>query len=162
MYLPTSFISIAFLFLALFVLTLFPHWHKEMDPEGEEVEIKAFPSRKLTHSSLTLSTFGLFFGFTATFWQQIGTSAAASMAGTLYYGQITAHFVTTAMATGCVGVGLSSLAVLGLTTMVLSLSLIKRLADEEEKEELIGRIRVVFKMQDASSSLASKVCSHSL
>lgn len=113
------------------LLSTFPGWHEEVNDDESTIEVKPFPSRQVSHAALAASAVGFAFGLISALWQHINSAAAASMAEKLSYGQITGHVGSAAMAFGWIGVVLIGVVSLGLLVMILSISLIRRLTDEE-------------------------------
>lgn len=113
------------------MLSTFPGWHEEVDEEGSTVEVRPFPSRKVSQAALGSLTVGFAFGIISALWQHISAAAAASMAEKMSYGQINGHVGPAAMAFGWIGVGLITLVALGLLVMILSIKLIQQLIDDE-------------------------------
>ncbi|KAJ5088597.1 Ca2+ regulator and membrane fusion protein Fig1-domain-containing protein [Penicillium angulare] len=125
------FVVIATAIIASVMLSTFPGWHEEEDDAGSAVEVKPFPSRPMTQAVLVTSIVGMSFCFVSVLWQHMNSAAAASMAEKLSYGQITGHVGTAAMTFGWLGMGLIAVEVFGIAIMILSISLIRRLTDEE-------------------------------
>ena len=112
----------------------FPGWHEETDDEGSEVEVKPFPSRPVTYVALGASTLGFIFALISVLWQHVNSSAAGTMAETLTYGAVEGHVGTGAMILGWAGVALICIVALAMLVMIMSVSIIRQLDDEDEEK----------------------------
>ncbi|KAJ5664658.1 hypothetical protein N7462_011471 [Penicillium macrosclerotiorum] len=131
-------ITIILIATCLIVLSTFPGWHEEFDETGSDIEVRPFPKPSAVTACLFTTGLGFGFGLTSILWQHINSSSTASMTETLTYGAASGHVGSSAMALGWIGVGLIALVGLGILTMKLSISYIKRLHDENDQHSMTG------------------------
>jgi len=122
--------AVVLAFAAVLLLGTFPGWHKDVDAEGDEHEIKPFPSRLVTSVALACLILSFIFALISTLWQHIAAVAVATSLSTFIGGAITSHVGATSMALGWTAVGLLALAIMGVLVMILSIQLLDRLTDE--------------------------------
>lgn len=122
---------IAVSFIGFLLLSTFPGWHEEVDDSGSEREVKPFPSRPVSYAVFYALAIAFAFGFVSALWQHINSSSTASMVETLTYGVVSGHVGPAAMALGWIAVGLIGIAALGMIVMIMSISLIRKLTDDE-------------------------------
>jgi len=118
-------------FICFLLLGTFPGWHQETDESGSEVEVKPFPSRRVSHAAAMTLVPGLMLAFISVLWQHINASAAASMVETFSYGGVSGHVGPAAMVLAWVAIFLISFVAIGLIVMIISIRLIKQLTDDE-------------------------------
>ncbi|KAF7593470.1 hypothetical protein BBP40_011476 [Aspergillus hancockii] len=125
------FITIALVFIAILLMGTFPGWHEEISANGSEREVKPFPSRPVSQTALGCIGIASALGLISILWQHVNSSAAASMATSLTYGAIESHVGTAAMILGWAAVVLVGIATIALLVMILSISLIRQLTEED-------------------------------
>ncbi|KAJ5663109.1 hypothetical protein N7507_003840 [Penicillium longicatenatum] len=126
------YISVVLIFACFLLLSTFPGWHSETLDGGSEVEVKPFPSRPVSQLALGIITLSFGFLFVSVFWQHINSSSTASMAETLTYGAVSGHVGTAAMVLGWFAVGLTASVTIGLLIMIMSISILSRLTDDDD------------------------------
>lgn len=95
------------------------------------MEVKSFPSRPVSQAAFAALITAFAFGFISVLWQHINSSSTASMVETLTYGAVSGHVGPAAMALGWIAVGMVGVAAFGLLIMIMSISLIRKLTEEE-------------------------------
>ncbi|KKK24409.1 hypothetical protein AOCH_004791 [Aspergillus ochraceoroseus] len=103
-------IAVILSFFCFILLATFPGWHEHLDPEGSEVEIKAFPSRPVS--------------------QHTASVAASTIAQDLGNGSVKSGVGTSAMVLGWFAFALMVIVTIGLLLMILSLRLLNQLTDD--------------------------------
>ncbi|KAA8649324.1 hypothetical protein EYZ11_011168 [Aspergillus tanneri] len=121
------FIAVVLTFLCFILLSTFPGWHEEIGEDGSEREVKPF----LFRAALGLGALGFIFGLDSILWQHVNSSAAGTMSERLTYGAIESHVGMAAMVLGWAAVVCMAIVALALLVMVMSVSLIRQLMDEE-------------------------------
>lgn len=118
--------------IAFILLSTFPGWHEERDENGSDVEIKPFPSRPVSQCVLIALVLGFSLGIISILWQHINSSSTASMAEILNYGAVSGHVGVGSMALGWIAVIIIGIVATAMLVMIMSISLIRRLTDDEE------------------------------
>src|SRR5690606_5570460 len=95
-----------------------------VDSEGSECEVKPFPSRKISIAATSLSLVASVMALMSAFWQHLSSASAITMVEALTYGAVTWHVGAGAMAIGWVATALCLTVVIGLLTMILSISIL--------------------------------------
>ncbi|KAF7122253.1 hypothetical protein CNMCM5793_000210 [Aspergillus hiratsukae] len=125
------FIAVVLTFICFILLTTFPGWHEEVDQDGEEREVKPFPSPKVSQAALGTSALGFIFGLVSILWQHINSSAAGTMSESLTYGAVEAHVGTAAMILGWAAVVCLGIVALALLVMIMSIRVLHMLTEDE-------------------------------
>ncbi|KAK6839392.1 hypothetical protein PG987_005258 [Apiospora arundinis] len=131
---PLLIIAMISLALSTYLLLTLPGWHEVDDSysqvsEQELAEKKPFPSDKKQHSIFGLLTVASCLGFATVFWQHISSAGSAAIIENMSYNMVKAHVGTLAMALGWVGVFFTLLSLVGVVLMILSIRVMKQLAD---------------------------------
>ncbi|KAJ5471169.1 hypothetical protein N7530_008526 [Penicillium desertorum] len=124
------YIVVALMFICSLLLSTFPGWHEEADDDGEEREVKPFPSQAGLWACLLTASVSSGFGLISILWQHVNSSATATMAEILTYGAVSGHVGGAAMALGWLSIGLVVLVCVGLLEMELSISIIRNLSED--------------------------------
>lgn len=119
------------MFICFLIMGTFPGWHEEQDEVEDTIEVKPFPVRRTANAAVTSILAGSIFAFISILWQHLNTSATASMIETLSYGGVTCHVGPAAMSLAWIAVALIMITGLGLSVMMMSISLIRRLTEED-------------------------------
>ncbi|CRG88182.1 hypothetical protein PISL3812_05209 [Talaromyces islandicus] len=125
-------VAIILAFFCFILLATFPGWHEETDETGSEREIKPFPSRPVSQIALSLICIAAIFVLVSVLWQHTASVAASTMVQTLGNGSVKSGVGTSAMVLGWFGFGLFVVVTIGLLVMILSISILRTLTDEEE------------------------------
>ena len=104
--------------MSIFLLATFPGWHKEVDDDGTEREVKPFPSRPVSLIALAASTLASLLALVSMIWQHTASVAAATTAQHLGYGTVKSAIGPTSLVLGWVGFGAMALGAVGLLVMV--------------------------------------------
>lgn len=118
-------------FFCFILLLTFPGWHEEVDASGSEKEVKPFPSRPVSQSALALIFIASVFVLVSVLWQHTASVAASTVTQDLGNGSVKSGVGSSAMVLGWFGFGLMVVVTIGLLAMILSIRMIKQLADEE-------------------------------
>lgn len=121
----------ALAFITICLLSTFPGWHPERDDSGSDREVKPFPSREISSIALAASTLASMLALVSMMWQHTASVAAATTAQDLGYGTVRSEVGATTLALGWVGFALMALAAVGLLVLVLSLSVLDALTEDE-------------------------------
>ena len=122
--------AIALTVIVMIILASFPGWHEELDENGEEKDVKPFPSRPLVQCALALSALATAFAFVSSLWQHIAAVAAATVAQSMAYGTVESHIGAASVSLGWAGLGLMVVTTIGLAMTISSLDVITNLVDE--------------------------------
>lgn len=128
----TRIIAVILAFVCFILLLTFPGWHEEVDASGSEKEVKPFPSRPVSQSALALIFIASVFVLVSVLWQHTASVAASTVAQDLGNGSVKSGVGSSAMVLGWFGFGLFVVVTIGLLAMILSIRMIKQLADDEE------------------------------
>lgn len=126
-----SIIAIVFAFICFLLLATFPGWHEERS-DGEEVQVKPFPSRPVSQAALALIFIASVFVLVSVLWQHTASVAASQVAQDLGNGSVKSGVGTTAMVLGWFSFGLLVVVTIGLLVMILSINLVRNLQAEDE------------------------------
>ncbi|KAJ5854957.1 hypothetical protein N7534_007500 [Penicillium rubens] len=124
------YIVVALMFICFLLLSTFPGWHEEVGDDGDERQVKPFPSEAALLASLLAASASSGFGLITILWQHVNSSATATMAEILTYGAVSGHVGGVAMTLGWLSIGLIVLVCVGLWALKLSISLITSLTRE--------------------------------
>lgn len=124
--------SIILMLIGFCGLSTFPTWYEETTPDGEEVEVKPFPSRAVSTFILGLYVLTTLFLLVAILWQHVAVVAHSATIEAAFNGAIKGGVGTAAMALGWVAIGTNCLVVLGLGVMLVNLMLLRQLTDDDE------------------------------
>ncbi|KAK2802529.1 hypothetical protein FQN50_007335 [Emmonsiellopsis sp. PD_5] len=123
-------VAIILAFICFLLLATFPGWHEEVDPDGQEREIKPFPSRPVSQAALALIFVASVFILVSVLWQHTASVAASTIAQDLGNGSVKSGVGTSAMILGWFGFGLLVVVTIGLLVMILSISMLAQLTDD--------------------------------
>ncbi|OQD77216.1 hypothetical protein PENDEC_c003G05874 [Penicillium decumbens] len=124
-------VAVVLAFLCFILLATFPGWHEERDDSGSDVEVKPFPSRPVSQAALALIFVSSVFVLVSVLWQHTASVAASTIAQDMGNGSVKSGVGTSAMVLGWFGFVLLVVVTIGLLVMILSISLIRKLTDEE-------------------------------
>ncbi|KAJ5820101.1 hypothetical protein N7474_005692 [Penicillium riverlandense] len=124
-------VAIVLAFFCFLLLATFPGWHEEVDESGSEREVKPFPSRPVSQAALALIFVASVFVLVSVLWQHTASVAASTIAQDMGNGSIKSGVGTSAMVLGWFGFVLMVVVTIGLLVMILSISLIRKLTDDE-------------------------------
>lgn len=124
-------VAVVLAFFCFILLATFPGWHEERDESGSDVEIKPFPSRPVSQAALALIFISTVFVLVSVLWQHTASVAASTIAQDMGNGSVKSGVGTSAMVLGWFGFVLLVVVTIGLLVMILSISLIRKLTDEE-------------------------------
>lgn len=102
-----------------------------METNGSEKEVKPFPSRPVSQVALALIFVASVFVLVSVLWQHTASVAASTIAQDMGNGSVKSGVGSSAMVLGWFGFGLMVVVTIGLLVMILSMSLITQLTDEE-------------------------------
>ncbi|OJD14422.1 hypothetical protein AJ78_05223 [Emergomyces pasteurianus Ep9510] len=123
-------VAIIFAFFCFLLLATFPGWHEEIGENGDDREVKRFPSRAVSQAALALIFVSSVFILVSVLWQHTASVAASTIAQDLGNGVVKSGVGTSAMILGWFGFALLVIVTIGLLMMILSISLLQRLTDE--------------------------------
>ncbi|KAJ5161098.1 hypothetical protein N7492_006490 [Penicillium capsulatum] len=124
-------VAIVFAFFCFILLATFPGWHEEPGDDGSDVEVKPFPSRPVSQAALALIFVSSVFVLVSVLWQHTASVAASTIAQDMGNGVVKSGVGTSAMVLGWFGFVLLVIVTIGLLVMILSISLLRKLTDEE-------------------------------
>lgn len=93
--------------------------------------MKPFPSRPVSQVALALIFVASVFVLVSVLWQHTASVAASTIAQDMGNGSVKSGVGTSAMILGWFGFGLLVVVTIGLLVMILSISLLNQLTDEE-------------------------------
>ncbi|KAH7353489.1 Ca2+ regulator and membrane fusion protein Fig1-domain-containing protein [Plectosphaerella cucumerina] len=123
------FVSVAFAFFAILLLSTFPGWHKEEGSDGSDREVKPFPSRAVSIVSLAVLIVASVLSLLSSFWQHLSSAAASTMSSVFTYGNVVGSIGPAAMALGWVSTFLLLTASVSLLVVILSIRVLRALVD---------------------------------
>ncbi|KAL6408232.1 hypothetical protein AUP68_08084 [Ilyonectria robusta] len=118
---------IIYLILAVVTFVLlarFPGWREEEDPGGSMIDVRPFPSRKLTNIALITNGLGSIGLFISVAWQNIAVASVAAVVEGMRYDGVEVKMGVAAAVLSWLGVLIYALSLLGLTVMVLSITIL--------------------------------------
>jgi hypothetical protein len=118
--------------IAFILMSTFPGWHEESGGSGSDIEVKPFPSRQVLRGVLIVLVIGFGLGIISILWQHINSSSTASVAEILSYGAVSGHVGAGSMALGWISVAIIGLVGTAILTMILSISMLRKLTDDSE------------------------------
>lgn len=124
-------VAIILAFICFLLLATFPGWHEETDEHGSEHDVKPFPSRPVSQVALALIFVASVFVLVSVLWQHTASVGASTIAQDLGNGSVVSGVGTTAMILGWFGFSLFIIVTIGLLVMILSISLLDKLTDDE-------------------------------
>ena len=116
--------------MSICLLLTFSGWHEEVDDDGEEREVKPFPSRKVLLIALAASTLASLLAMVSMIWQHTASVAAATTAQHLGYGTVKSAVGPTSLVLGWLGFGAMAVGAVGLLVMVLGIRILDHLTDD--------------------------------
>ena len=127
----SSIVAVVLAFFCFILLATFPGWHEEQNDAGSDVEVKPFPSRPVPQAALALIFVSSVFVLVSVLWQHTASVAASTICQDMGNGSVKSGVGTSAMVLGWFGFVLLVVVTIGLLVMILSISLIRKLTDEE-------------------------------
>ncbi|MCJ1362269.1 hypothetical protein MMC16_001371 [Acarospora aff. strigata] len=125
-------VAIILAFICFILLATFPGWHEETDEQtGSEHDVKPFPSRPVSQVALALIFVASVFVLVSVLWQHTASVGASTIAQDLGNGSVVSGVGTTAMILGWFGFALFIIVTIGLLVMILSISILDKLTDQE-------------------------------
>lgn len=124
-------VAIVLAFVCFILLATFPGWHEEINDDGSERDVKPFPSRAVSQSALALIFVASVFVLVSVLWQHTASVAASTIAQDLGNGSVRSGVGTAAMILGWFGFALLIIVTIGLLVMILSISILDKLTDDE-------------------------------
>ncbi|KAL2802377.1 Ca2+ regulator and membrane fusion protein Fig1-domain-containing protein [Aspergillus granulosus] len=121
--------SIIPIFFGFYILSTFPGWHEEVDGEGDEVEVKPFPSLPVVTIALAFYVLAELFLVVAILWQHVAVVAHSATTQAVFNGAVRGDVGAVAMGLGWGAIGANLVTTLGLTMMILSLRILRDLTD---------------------------------
>ena len=121
---PDTLLSIAAVALAVITIGLlltFPGWHEEHDDDGNDREVKPFPSRPVSLTALAASALAAILALVSMMWQHTASVAAATTAQDMGYGTVKSGVGAASLALGWTGFALMALSAIGILVMVVSI-----------------------------------------
>ncbi|PGH01420.1 hypothetical protein GX51_05227 [Blastomyces parvus] len=123
-------VAIILAFFCFLLLATFPAWHSEIREDGEELEVKPFPSRPVSQASLALIFISAVFILVSVLWQHTASVAASTIAQDLGNGVVRSGVGTSAMVLGWFSFAFLVIVTIGLLAMILSISMLMSLTDD--------------------------------
>ena len=127
-----SIAAVALAFITICFLLTFPGRHDEVDDSGSDLEVRPFPSRRVTQLALITSTLGAMLALVSMIWQHIASVAAATTAQNLGYGTVKSAVGVTVLVLGWTAFALLVLTTIGLLVMILSIRMLAELTDDTD------------------------------
>ncbi|KAK8037352.1 hypothetical protein PG991_000698 [Apiospora marii] len=122
-------IAITFTLIATLLLSVFPRWDKDLEPEGSAWEIKFLPALPTVYAVCVLLFAASCLGFVSAFWQHLGSASSAAMIEVMDYGVIEATVGTLAMTLGWLGVLFTVIPMMGCVLMALAIRILFLVAE---------------------------------
>lgn len=126
--------AIIFAIISIYLFSTFPGWHEEIDDDGQECDVRPFPSPITLNSAFTTSTLASLLALVSMLWQHIASVAAATTAENMAYGTVKSLIGLNAMALGWAGVASFVLASIGTFTLIRGTSILDSLTDEKSTD----------------------------
>lgn len=124
-------VAIILAFLTFILLATFPGWHYETDEiTGSEVDVKPFPPRPVCQVALAVIFVASVFVLVSVLWQHTASVGASVVAQDFGNGSVKSGVGTTAMILGWFGFSLLVIVTIGLLVMLLSMSVLDKLASD--------------------------------
>ncbi|KAI1909115.1 hypothetical protein LOZ58_004240 [Ophidiomyces ophidiicola] len=127
---PTRIVAVVLAFLCFLLLATFPGWHEETSEDGSDRQVRPFPSRAVSQVALALVFIASVFVLVSVLWQHTASVAASTVAQDMGNGSVKSGVGTSAMVLGWFGFVLMVVVTVGLLAMILSISLLAKLADD--------------------------------
>ncbi|KAJ5469672.1 hypothetical protein N7539_009290 [Penicillium diatomitis] len=124
-------VAVILAFFCFILLATFPGWHEEPDESGSAVEVKPFPSRPVSQAALALIFVSSVFVLVSVLWQHTASVAASTIAQDFGNSVVKSGVGTSAMVLGWFGFVLLVIVTIGLLMMILSISMLRKLTDED-------------------------------
>lgn len=105
----------------------FPGWHEEENSQGSDREVMPFPSRKVTRIALITNGLGSIGLFISVAWQNIAVASVAAVVEGMRYDAVKVNMGVAAAVLSWLAVLFYAVSLLGLTIMVLSMSILSAL-----------------------------------
>ena len=125
------FIAIVCSSLVILLLATFPGWHEEMDENGSERDVKPFPSRPVSRVACVLAVISAILLLLSSLWQHVAAVAYTTGVVGLASSTVKTDLGTTSMVFLWISFASMTIVGHGLVVMVLSISLLDRLTDED-------------------------------
>ncbi|KAI1905632.1 hypothetical protein LOZ53_005483 [Ophidiomyces ophidiicola] len=123
-------VAVVLAFLCFLLLATFPGWHEETSEDGSDRQVRPFPSRAVSQVALALVFIASVFVLVSVLWQHTASVAASTVAQDMGNGSVKSGVGTSAMVLGWFGFVLLVVVTVGLLAMILSISLLAKLADD--------------------------------
>ena len=127
---PIRIVAIVLAFCCFLLLATFPGWHEEHDDDGDDREVKPFPSRPVSQIALALIFVASVFVLVSVLWQHTASVGASTIAQDLGNGSVKSGVGTAAMILGWFGFALLIIVTIGLLVMILSIRILDQLTDD--------------------------------
>ncbi|KAJ5377585.1 uncharacterized protein N7496_004994 [Penicillium cataractarum] len=124
-------VAVILAFFCFILLATFPGWHEEPDESGSAVEVKPFPSRPVSQAALALIFVSSVFVLVSVLWQHTASVAASTIAQDFGNSVVKSGVGTSAMVLGWFGFVLLVIVTIGLLIMILSISMLRKLTDDD-------------------------------
>lgn len=118
-------------FACLVLLATFPGWHEETNDDGDEREVRPFPSRPVSQVGLAIIFISSVFVLVSVLWQHTASVGASTIAQDLGNGSVKSGVGTAAMVLGWLGFALLIVVTIGLLVMILSMRILTNLTDDD-------------------------------
>lgn len=126
-----SIIAVIFAFITFLLLATFPGWHDDPSGADDDVEMRPMPSRPVSQVGLALMFISTVFILVSVLWQHTASVAASAVAQDLGNGSVKSGVGASAMALGWIGFVALVIVNVGLLAMILSMSIMSKLVDDE-------------------------------
>lgn len=121
----------AFTGLAFAGLATFPGWREETDARtGEAIDIKPFPSRRVSQAVLFALWIASLLVLVSCLWQHVAAASVVSTVSSMSQRKLVGHVGAAAVALAWISLAVIAVAFLGTLFMILSIYMLDRLTDE--------------------------------
>lgn len=124
-------VAIILAFFCFLILATFPGWHEDVDESGSQQQVHPFPSRPVSQVALALIFIASVFVLVSVLWQHTASVAASTIAQDLGNGSVRSGVGARAMILGWFGFALLIVVTIGLLVMIISISMLDKLTDED-------------------------------
>ena len=125
------FITIISSSLTLLLLSTFPGWHEETGYRGSEAEIRPFPSRPVSQLACALAFISSILLLLSSLWHHVAVVAYTAGVGSLAALAVRTDLGTTSIILLWVSFATITVVGLGLVVMILSISILDRLVEDD-------------------------------
>lgn len=123
-------IANSFNFIALLLLGTFPGWRKEVNSEGENLEVKPLPSRSISHMVLICTALATCVHLVATMWQHVGAVSSTAVLRAVLGVALEARPGTASIALSWVACGLSGVVSIQLIVIIPTIKILHPLPEK--------------------------------